>query len=137
VEKRYAPGEVVHAVAGELRQVFANLVANAIDALPQTGRLVLRLAHLERDGRRGVLVTIADNGSGIAPEHRTSIFEPFFTTKKDVGTGLGLWVAQEIVSKYGGRIRVRSSVAPGLSGTVFSIFLPEKMERDQSSAQCA
>jgi PAS domain S-box-containing protein len=138
VEKRYDGGEVVQAVAGELRQVFSNLVANAIDALPHGGRLTLRLYRQQRNGRRGVRVTVADTGSGIAPEHRDSIFEPFFTTKKDIGTGLGLWVAQEIVTKHGGQIRFRSRVAAGTSWTVFSVFLPEFTAQDQTtSAQCA
>jgi signal transduction histidine kinase len=113
-------------------------VANAVDALPQGGRLGLRIAYQRHPGRRGVRVTIADSGSGIAPEHRSSIFEPFFTTKKDVGTGLGLWVAQEIVGRHGGHIRVRSRVGPGGSGTVFTLFFPETQQQDQfSQAQCA
>ncbi len=123
VEKRYA--SAAPAVPGELRQVFSNLVANSIDALPQGGKLALRIAPCAHNTRRGVRVTVADNGAGIAPEHRPNIFEPFFTTKKDVGTGLGLWVAQEIVSKHGGRLRVRSRTLAGRSGTVFSVFLPE------------
>jgi PAS domain S-box-containing protein len=137
VEKRYGTGDVMQAVAGEVRQVFSNLIANAVDALPQGGRLTLRILYHRQDGRRGVRVTIADNGSGIAAEHRANIFEPFFTTKKDVGTGLGLWVAQQIVAKYGGDIRVRSRVTPGASGTIFRMFFPEAMAGNQSSAQCA
>jgi PAS domain S-box-containing protein len=134
VEKRYGKGEVVQAVPGEVHQVFSNLIANAIDALPHGGRLVLRIAYQRHRGRRGVRVAIADNGSGIAPEHRFSIFEPFFTTKKDVGTGLGLWVAQEIVGKYGGYIRMRSRVAPGNTGTLFTMFFPQTVEQEHASA---
>ncbi len=69
-------------------------------------------------------ITVADTGSGIPPEHRANLFQPFYTTKKDVGTGLGLWVSREIVEKHAGSIRVRSSVMPGRSGTVFTVFLP-------------
>jgi signal transduction histidine kinase len=134
VEKRYRRGAVVQAVAGELRQIFANLVANAIDALSDGGRLAVRIACRGREGGCGVRVTVADNGAGIAPENRHNIFEPFFTTKKDVGTGLGLWVAQEIVSKHGGEIRVRSRTGEGRSGTVFTVFLPETIAQD---VQCA
>jgi len=134
VDKRYGRGDGVQAVAGELRQVFSNLVANSIDALPDGGKLAVRIAYCGRNGRRGVRVTIADNGAGIAPENRHNIFEPFFTTKKDVGTGLGLWVAQEIVSKHGGAVRVRSRTGDGRSGTVFTVFLPEAIAPD---AQCA
>ena len=79
-------------------------------------------------------VTIADNGVGIALENRHTIFEPFFTTKKDVGTGLGLWVAQEIVTKHGGALRVRSRTDDGRSGTVFTVFLPETTAPDVQRA---
>jgi signal transduction histidine kinase len=75
--------------------------------------------------RKGARITIADNGTGIAPPHLREIFEPFFTTKKDSGTGLGLWVAKQIVHKHGGTIRVRSHVAEKGGWTVFSLFLPE------------
>ena len=70
-------------------------------------------------------MVIADTGSGIAPGQQSKLFEPFFTTKRDVGTGLGLWVSKSIVQKHEGSIKVRSSVRPEKSGTVFSVFLPE------------
>jgi signal transduction histidine kinase len=111
-------------------------VVNALDALPHGGTLFLRVSRYDQGsvGR----ITIADTGVGISLEHRQSIFEPFFTTKKDVGTGLGLWVAQEIVRKYEGEIRMRSSVRPGASGTVFSVFLPAiPAAVDETTAQCA
>jgi len=115
-------------LAGEIRQVVSNLVANAIDALPMQGTLRIRVHHakeLTNSGRPGGKIVIADTGSGISPAHRKKLFEPFYTTKQDVGTGLGLWVSREIIQKHGGNITLRSSVAPGHSGTVFSIFLPE------------
>jgi len=115
-------------LAGEIRQVVSNLVANAIDALPVEGALRIRVHHakeLTNSGRAGGKIVIADTGSGISPAHRKKLFEPFYTTKQDVGTGLGLWVSREIVQKHGGNITLRSSVTPGHSGTVFSIFLPE------------
>jgi len=115
-------------LAGEIRQVISNLVANAIDALPVQGALRIRVHHskeLTNSGRPGGKIVIADTGSGISPAHRKKLFEPFYTTKQDVGTGLGLWVSREIVQKHGGNITLRSSVTPGHSGTVFSIFLPE------------
>jgi len=80
--------------------------------------------ELNHSGRPGARIVIADSGSGIRPEQRKRLFEPFYTTKKDVGTGLGLWVTQEIVQKHGGRISLRSSAGQDRSGTVFSIFLP-------------
>jgi len=74
-----------------------------------------------KGNREKVRLTIADNGTGIDPEHRKHIFEPFFTTKQSVGTGLGLWVTSEIVKKHSGLIRVRSQKG---RGTVFSVFFP-------------
>ena len=126
VRKRYRNPATVHGDAGEIRQLLANLIGNAIDALPDGGRLELRtLPVLDRaSGLHGVRVTVADSGSGIRSEHRSRIFEPFFTTKRDVGTGLGLWLAHEIVQKHGGRLRVRSRTAGNPTGTVFQAFLP-------------
>jgi signal transduction histidine kinase len=76
-----------------------------------------------------VRFTICDNGVGIKPELRSKVFEPFFTTKKDVGTGLGLWVTRQLLAKNEGTIRMRSGVAPGASGTVFSLVVPEIVAR--------
>lgn len=77
-----------------------------------------------RAGRRSVRVTVADNGAGIAPASREHIFEPLFTTKGAVGTGLGLWVARQIVEKHGGKIQMRSSVGGPHRGSTFSVLLP-------------
>jgi signal transduction histidine kinase len=107
--------------------VLANLIGNAIDATPAGGRIRIRIGRAlsSRIGQHA-RITIADNGSGISKELRPRIFEPFFTTKADTGTGLGLWITHEILRKHRGSIRVRSSQAPGRSGTVFTVFLPEK-----------
>ena len=72
----------------------------------------------------GIRLTIADSGHGIEQANLQRIFEPFFSTKEVNATGLGLWIARGIVERHGGRISIRSSVRPGNSGTVFSIFLP-------------
>ncbi len=80
------------------------------------------------DGRDGVRITVADNGSGIPRDNLRQIFEPFYTTKKDTGTGLGLWVSRGIVQKHGGSIRVRSRADGHATGTVFWIFLPQQYE---------
>ncbi|HXO37911.1 MAG TPA: ATP-binding protein [Candidatus Acidoferrum sp.] len=128
LSREYDESVHVTGLAGEIRQVISNLVANAIDALPEGGTLRIRVRQskeLNNSNRPGGRVVIADTGSGISPEHRKKLFEPFYTTKQDVGTGLGLWVSQEIVQKHGGSITLRSCVVPGHSGTVFSIFLPE------------
>ena len=128
LSREYDETVKVMGLPGEIRQVVSNLVANAIDALPAAGVLRIRVHHsgdLNNSHRPGGRIVIADTGSGIRPDHRKKLFEPFYTTKQDVGTGLGLWVSREIVQKHGGNITLRSSVAPGHSGTVFSVFLPE------------
>jgi PAS domain S-box-containing protein len=110
---------------GEIRQIFANLLGNAIEA-SNRGRIRLH-AYPGRDwssGRRGLRVVVADNGPGIPPEVRGKIFEPFFTTKGESGTGLGLWITSGIVEKYEGAVRLRSTTRAGRSGTCFSVFFP-------------
>jgi signal transduction histidine kinase len=110
---------------GELRQVIANIIGNAIDAMRRGGRLRIRISRT-RDpaGAANVRLTIADSGSGIPRDLIPKIFEPFITTKGETGTGLGLWVTGEIVRKNGWNIQVRSSQAPGRSGTTFSLRMP-------------
>jgi signal transduction histidine kinase len=131
VEKRYRPGCMSSVFAGEVRQLLANLVANAADAMPNAGRLVLKIRKSRAwkdSGPPGLRVTVADTGCGIAATELHRIFEPFYSTKKDVGTGLGLWVCMNIVQRHGGSIRVRSRRTPARSGSVFSIFLPAVAE---------
>ncbi|HZU41912.1 MAG TPA: PAS domain S-box protein [Terriglobales bacterium] len=118
---------IVQAFPAEMRQVFSNLIVNALEAAPANGTVRLHVSHScdwKNPQTRGVRVAIADDGCGIAPENRRRLFQPFFTTKGEKGTGLGLWVSNGIIQKHGGSIRVRSSVAPGRSGTCFSVFLP-------------
>ncbi len=109
--------------AGEMRQVISNLLANGIDALTDKGTLHIRVARFPRraTNRSVIQLTMADNGHGIRPENLKRIFEPFFTTKESVGTGLGLWVTQELVRKHNGSIKVRSRKG---KGTVFRITIP-------------
>ncbi|MFB3916607.1 MAG: sensor histidine kinase [Terriglobales bacterium] len=116
----------INAIGGELRQVFSNLIVNAIDAVGSGGRIRLHVFHCRDRWRHaeGIRVVVGDNGMGIRPEHQGQVFEPFFSTKAANGTGLGLWVSREIVQKYGGTITFRSSVHPHRTGTVFSVFLP-------------
>jgi PAS domain S-box-containing protein len=111
----------VAAPTDELRQIVTNLVSNACDALPQAGGVVE--VELSAQGRSAVL-EIRDNGSGIAPEHRARVFEPFFTTKADVGTGIGLTVARELVERNGGTISVYSSGPASIFRTTFRLELP-------------
>jgi PAS domain S-box-containing protein len=110
---------------GELRQVFSNLILNALEAIPADGILSLRVKAIHNgEEKSGVQITVADNGPGIPPANMPRLFEPFFSTKGTKGTGLGLWVSQGIVEKHGGKIRVRSSTAAAHHGTCFLIFLP-------------
>jgi len=127
VTRRYRSSYPISGYSGELRQLLANLLVNAVDAMADGGSLQVRVAT-GRDwsnGREGVRITVADNGSGIPRDKLRQIFEPFYTTKKDTGTGLGLWVSRGIVQKHGGSIRVRSRVDGRATGTVFLIFLPQ------------
>jgi two-component system, chemotaxis family, CheB/CheR fusion protein len=127
ITKSYKDQGVVVGSPGELRQVFSNLIVNAMDALATSGdRLVLRVRRSRRwdTGQVGVRVSVLDNGPGIPPEHRKNLFQAFYTTKGDQGTGIGLWTSVSIVHKHGGTMRVRSSVRAGRNGTSFSVFLP-------------
>lgn len=126
VRRNYRGSAQISGYSGELRQLFTNLLMNAVDAVDQGGSVHVRVRVARRwsDGQDGVRITMADNGSGIPPENLPSIFEPFYTTKKDTGTGLGLWVSRGIVQRHGGSIHVRSHVAGKHRGTLFSIFLP-------------
>ncbi len=115
---------------GEVRQVLANLIGNAIDAMipQQTGRLSLRTAPAQdwTTGRAGIAITVADTGSGMDAEIARRVFEPFFSTKDNTGTGLGLWVSSEILEKHQASIRLRTRTGKQ-SGTVFRIFLPFRL----------
>jgi PAS domain S-box-containing protein len=127
VENRVDPDCYVVGFQGEIRQVLSNIIANAIDASPDDGRIILS-ARTNPDwrgrGGQGIRISVADEGPGIPMEIRSRIFEPFFTTKRNVGTGLGLWVSKSLAEKHGGNIRLRTRVGPGRCGTVFSVFFP-------------
>lgn len=135
VNRRFSEEAKILGFPGEIRQILANLVANAIEAMKPEGCLSIKVSSsLEWTGthRSGVRVTIGDNGSGISREQMEKIFEPFYTTKKDMGTGLGLWLTQNLVRKHQGTIRVRSTSDSERSGTAFSIFLPLKTTQEES-----
>lgn len=129
VQRRYTEEQVVWGFPSDLRQLFANLLGNAIEASASNRVIRLHVSN-SRDwsnlNRGGVCVSIADSGPGIPPASRKKLFEPFFTTKGEGGTGLGLWVSKGIVQKHEGIIRFHSSVRQGRSGTVFSVFLPAR-----------
>ncbi len=112
---------------GELRQILANLVGNAFDAMRTGGRLRLRAREVTdwKTNDHGIRITVADNGIGMNADTQSRIFEPFFSTKGIGGTGLGLWITQDLIEKNGGTIRVWSNDAAGKSGTVFVLFFKQ------------
>jgi PAS domain S-box-containing protein len=125
IERRIEPNLTLNAVRGELKQILSNLIANAIDASKENGKLVIRArtSHHFPSGGSGVRITIADNGVGISDENKQNLFTPFFTTKTAVGTGLGLWITKDLLEKKGGHIQFRSTDSRR-SGTVMRIYLP-------------
>ncbi len=140
VEKGKRACRLVVCFEGEIRQVLNNLIVNAIDASPpQRGRLLLRSREGTnwKTGIKGLVITVADNGSGMSAQTQKRIFEPFFTTKGLTGIGLGLWVSCEIVNRHKGELRCRSSQLPGRSGTVFTLFLPFNSTLPQESQPIA
>ncbi len=127
VVKRFETDKSVRGFPGELRQVFSNLVGNAIEAIACGGKLVLhaRESSLVSDpATKGVRVTVLDSGAGIPAGVRKNLFAPFYTTKGEKGTGLGLWISRSIVEKHEGTIHFVSRTCDGNSGTAFSVFLP-------------
>lgn len=117
-------GEIL-AHPGEVRQLFTNLVSNAIEA--DATQLRVRVSGYREwkpPYRWGSLLTFMDDGNGISAEAKRHIFQPFYTTKGEKGTGLGLWVSRGIVHKYEGVMRVRSADSGLRRGTTFSVFFP-------------
>jgi PAS domain S-box-containing protein len=127
IERNFQQCPPILGVTGELRQVIANLISNAADAVARDGKIRIETGCPDAPGEKFVHVSIADDGPGIAAEDLERIFEPFFTTKKDVGTGLGLWVTKEIVERHGGSIQVNPH-HNGSRGAAFKILLPCKAE---------
>ncbi len=121
------PDLCIHGLQGEIRQVFSNLIVNAIDAFTadpilKPGSIHIRGRHLHGP-RPAVSILVCDEGSGIPASARPRIFSPFFTTKLSVGTGLGLWVTRGFIEKQGGLIDFRTRTDE-LSGTIFRVVLP-------------
>jgi PAS domain S-box-containing protein len=135
IEQRYDRSLVVAGYPSELRQVFANLLSNAFDAMRQGGRIVLSIKKSRqwKSGVEGVRVSVADTGHGMEFDVRKRIFEPFFTTKGINGTGLGMWVSAELVAKHGGSFLVRSTCQSEQKGTVISIFFPRTLPQGNAS----
>ena len=114
----------LEAFPSELRQVFTNVIKNAVEATADDGEIKIYSEAAQISGRDGVLVSVIDNGGGIPEELKQRLFSPFVTTKEETGTGLGLWVSRSILEKNGGTIRIGSNSGPANRGTRISIFLP-------------
>ncbi len=116
----------ISADASQLKQVFLNLINNAIQSMPNGGTLSIRTAKIDNS----VMTEVSDTGTGIPDNVAQKIFEPFFTTKKDRGTGLGLPISYRIIKKHGGKIEVKKRVD---KGTTFRVILPIRISSLQIS----
>lgn len=115
----------IHCRAGEMRQVIANLVGNAIDAMPDGGLLSLSLQVVGD----ALELAVTDTGHGIPEEARAKLFQPFFTTKGAGGTGLGLSISAEILERHGGTLTFKSKAEPPDQGTTFKMTVPSNAAR--------
>jgi len=114
---------------GELQQILTNILSNAIEATSGPGLLRIRISQSvdwRNRGRLGVRISIGDTGSGMSSDIMAYVMEPFFTTKSGTGTGLGMWVVQDLMNKLGGAVSISSSKNPRRHGTVVSLFVPFK-----------
>lgn len=121
IQARYGEGLRQAQFDPSLRQVFANIVGNALEAMETAGGDILVRARLFATA---AVVTVSDTGHGIEASNLRSIFEPFFTTKGERGTGLGLWVTRGIVEEQGGSLMLRTSTRGRCRGTTIRISLP-------------
>jgi PAS domain S-box-containing protein len=115
-------------VQNRMRQVFLNLILNALDATSEGGQVAVTTVQTAASETEpaGVRITFADSGSGIADDYLPHLFEPFYSTKPQ-GLGLGLYITHEIVKAHGGRIDVSSRLG---EGTAFSVWLPNGTARE-------
>ncbi len=135
ISREYDPGVTLTCFDGDIRQVLSNLIGNAFDAMRRGGRLRLRArrAHWWPTGQMGVMLTVADTGSGMPAEVHSKIFDAFFSTKGIHGTGLGLWISMRIVHKHRGQLLVRSRTG-AQHGTVFQLWLPAALAATASES---
>jgi two-component system NtrC family sensor kinase len=119
VDRERAPAPRIEGDGWQLQQALLNLVTNALDAMPGGGALGVRTGTERRDGREWAFVRITDTGAGISPDHLKRIFEPFFTTKEPgKGSGLGLFITEQVVRDHGGVIELDSAPEHGTSFTL-------------------
>jgi len=127
VAQRIRSTSSVLCLEGEIRQVLGNLIGNAIDAMHGRGGTLFLRARDGRDwrsGKLGIVITVADTGTGMSKITQAKLFDAFYTTKGIGGTGLGLWISREIMDRHHGCISIRSSEQRNRSGSVFTLFLP-------------
>lgn len=124
VDAKYTDLRKISVYPGEIVQVFSNVVSNAIDSMPLGGKLSISVTQTKETERNGLQITVNDTGHGIRREDLGKVFEPFFTTKGNLGTGIGLWVARQLVERHGGQISISSSTGPEDHGTNVAIYLP-------------
>jgi PAS domain S-box-containing protein len=105
---------------GEMMQVISNVIVNSIYAMPAGGTLSVSIS----EGEDGIVLTVEDDGVGIAPKDLPKVFDAFFTTRATVGTGIGLFVAKQFVEGHGGRISIESDIESERHGTTVRVFLP-------------
>lgn len=139
LETRIEGDLAVEGFPAELRQVFTNLIVNAVEAAGAKGKVRITMRHAEPGELQGagVLVEVADSGPGISDEAAKKLFQPFFTTKGAEGTGLGLWVSMGIVQKHGGSISVVDRADPELPGACIRVFLPARTMARQAGEPAA
>ena len=123
VRRSIDPSTKVVLRRGEMMQVISNLIANSIYAMPEGGTLSLSVSNASSAGE-GVVLTVEDDGMGIAPVDLPKVFDAFFTTRTTVGTGIGLFVAKQFVEGHGGRISIESDSKSEKHGTTVRVFLP-------------
>jgi signal transduction histidine kinase len=114
----------VEVFPSELRQVFTNVIKNAVEATADGGNIKVYSEAAHQSGQSGVLVRVVDNGAGIPEQMQSKLFSPFVSTKEENGTGLGLWVSRSIMEKHGGSIRLSSNSESNTRDTTVSIFVP-------------
>jgi PAS domain S-box-containing protein len=123
IAKSILPSTKIVLRRGEMMQVISNLLANSIYAMPSGGTLTLSVCDASTTGD-GIVLTVEDDGDGIAPKDLPRVFEAFFTTRTTVGTGIGLFIAKQFVEGHGGRISIESSCDPDSHGTTVRVSLP-------------
>ena len=107
---------------GEMMQVISNLISNSIYAMPTGGILSLSVKDVRSGG--GIMLTIQDDGAGISAENLPRVFDAFFTTRSTVGTGIGLFIAKQLVEGHGGQIEIESKNDVENHGTTVRVLLP-------------